>query len=535
MTRQTSDHVFRELLYQVETHARGMWRYRWRAIWLAWAIFLACLVGIYNLPDVYEARARVHVDTENAITPLLEDVALSTNVLSEVNIVTREMLSRPNLANVARETSLDTRTRNESEFQDLVSALQQSINIDGGPEQIYTITYSDIDRDMAIAVVGSLVNLMVEESLGAERFNTSRAQEFLEKQIDEYEQRLTEAENRLATFKQDNVAIMPDQRIEYFTRLRLAEAALETTRDKLRLAQERRDELHRQIEGEEPVFGLGPGAASNSGQQGFAATKIAELELELESLRLRYTDKHPQIGQILETIEMLKEQQAQESAASSATAGPQAAANALDSNPVYQNMRIQLSNTEVDIAGLQVELRQQQTEVNLLRKSVDNIPMVEAELNRLNRDYDVIKTRYEVLVNKLETANIGDDIDKSNHDVQFRIIEPPYSGIEPTGPVRPMFLAVAMLGALAAAFGLTFILNQLHPVFHDRRTVRDVAGIPVLGVVALVRTEAAQRKARSDRRLLSALAVSLIAVFVLATLYEEPGSRLMRDLLASVI
>ena len=303
--------VVRELLTMVEAHIRGMWRYRWRAMIVAWALFIAGWIGVLLIPPVYEASARIYVDTENAITPLLRGIAPSMNVLNEVTIVTREMLSRPNLAEVARATDLDLRADDEGEFEDLLANLQRRIVVSGNRDNIYSIQFQDPSRQKAVAVVDSLVNAFVEQSLGANRTESSQAQSFLQEQINEYEARLTAAEDRLAKFKRDNVEFMPDQRGDYFARLQAAESTLEATRSRLSLAQERRSELMRQIEGEEPVFGIMSTEMTPSGG-GYAGGKIRELENQLEELRLRYTDKHPRITQILETIELLENQQAEE-------------------------------------------------------------------------------------------------------------------------------------------------------------------------------------------------------------------------------
>jgi len=520
----------RELLTQAEAYLRGMWRYRWKAVALAWVVCALGWLAVYTVPDVYEAQARIYVDTENAIKPLLEGLAISSNVMSEVNIVTREMLSRPNLAEVARSTDLDVRTTSEQEFEDLLTSLQERIRIDANQVNIFTIAFEDVSRDKAIAVVESLVNILVEKSLGADRSETSKAQQFLEDQIREYEQRLTVAEDRLARFKRDNVALMPDQRGDYFARMKEAQLVLESIREKLVLAEERREELLRQLEGEEPVFGITAAPGGNT-EAGSTSAQIVELETQLEGLRLQFTDKHPRIGQLLETIEMLK---AQQQADSEALRSAGVSTNPLDLNPVYQNMKIQLSNTEVDIASLRVELRRQQTAVTNLSRRVDSIPQIEAQLNRLNRDYGVVKTRYEQLLLKLETANIGDDVDKTIDDVQFRIIDPPFADPKPSGPIRPLLLSIVLLGALAAAGGLTFVQNQLHPVFYDSRSVTRITGMPVLGSISLIRSAQQLRKAKNDHRRLFAVATVLVLLFVAVVMYADVGSRVMRAIVSEI-
>ena len=61
--RRGRDQVIRAALVNLEAYARGMWRYRWQAVVVMWVISIAGWIGVYSMPDVYEANARVFVDT----------------------------------------------------------------------------------------------------------------------------------------------------------------------------------------------------------------------------------------------------------------------------------------------------------------------------------------------------------------------------------------------------------------------------------------------------------------------------------------
>ncbi|HNP35719.1 MAG TPA: chain-length determining protein [Woeseiaceae bacterium] len=524
------------LIYLVKSHALGMWRFRWLAIGVAWLI---CLIGwtiVYMMPDIYSASARVFVDPENAIENYMGGIAAPTNVMGDVGMVVREIVSRPNLAEVARKTDLAARAVNEEQFENLLTSLQDRISVSGNSDGIFSISFEDRDRDKALAVVDTLLNAFVQKSLGADRTDSKQAQQFLRRQIAEYEQRLTAAENKLADFKRKNVALMPDQRGDYFSRLQAEEAALQVTTSKYRLATEKRAELERQIEGEEPVFGIvGSETGGRSGMKSSYSGKIRELEAELDVLRLQYTDKYPRIGQILDTVKMLKAQEAEEiRARTNAAATNPLQQNPLDLNPVYQNMRIQLSKVEVDVAALRVEKAQQESEVKALRTMVDTIPQVEAELKRLNRDYDVVKGKHQQLLQQLETANIGEDVSRSSDDVVFRIIDPPFSDTKPSGPNRTLFLGGVLVLALGAGGVLAFIIDLMRPTFIGSLSVQELLGIPVLAAVSLLQTEKEKRAERNSRLMLQLAALVLLVSFTVVTVFSDLGSNLVRGLIASV-
>ena len=106
-----------EILAQLLLMLRGAWRYRWPALALAWAVALAGWLAVAVMPDRFEARTRVYVDTESLLKPLLEGIAVDRDVMSQVSMMQSVMKSRPNLEKVAPqdgsvpERGFDARTR----------------------------------------------------------------------------------------------------------------------------------------------------------------------------------------------------------------------------------------------------------------------------------------------------------------------------------------------------------------------------------------------------------------------------------------
>jgi polysaccharide chain length determinant protein (PEP-CTERM system associated) len=155
----------------------------------------------------------------------------------------------------------------------------------------------------------------------------------------------------------------------------------------------------------------------------------------------------------------------------------------LDMNPVYQNLRISLSQADADLAEMRGQMAAQQAVVADLRSRVNTIPEVEAELVRLNRDYEVNKTQYDTLLQRLESARISESAEQNTDSVKFRVIEPPTVPVKPSGPVRPMLDSLVLLAALGAGLGLAILIAQMHPTFTTRDLLQKVTGIRVLGTV----------------------------------------------------
>ena len=522
---------FRDLLCDVEEIVRGMGRYRWRSVIVMWVVGVLGTIGVYSLPDTYRASARIFVDTETAIQPILQGIAAPSDVMSEVTVVTREMVSRPILAEVARATGLQHRAVTDEDFDNLLVTLSNRIEVSGSLENIYSIAYADFDRHMAIKVVDSLVNTFVQKSLGGNWSESDQAQEFLRQRIAEYEQRLTEAEDRVAEFKRRNAAVMPRPGADHYSRMQAMKLDLQETDSRLQLAEQRREELIRQLEGEEPTFGI-MSSRTSQGTTGndFTSATIRDLEAQLEVLRLQYTDRHPRIGQLLETIESLKQQQAEIRARNASAEGPSVGSSnqSLALNPVYQNMRIQLTNAEVEIASLRTQRLQQQNSIDELQRLVDTVPQVEAELGRLNRDYDVVKIKYEQLLQQLESADIGKDVKNSIDEILFRVIEPPYADVKPAGPFRGLLMIGVFVVAVGAALAVAFFFNLLNPVYFASRTVAASTGIPVLGSVNLAMTAEDIKRIRNQKIGVTFAVATFVACIALVSVFANQLGELFR-------
>ncbi len=519
-----------DLVSKIVSHVRGMWRFRWRALIAAWIVAGFGWSLVYALPDVYEASTRVFVDTETVLGPLLKGLATETNVMNEVNLMARTLLSRNHLQEVARETDMDLRADTPREMETLIENLRAAIDVTASRDRLYTITYQDKDPRIAFGVVQALLSTFMGNTLGSKRDDSAEATRFLEDQIREYARRLGDTEQRLAQFKKENVGMMPDETGGFYERLQAAGASLLRLQAELQVAQRSRQELLRQLEGEEPVFGLNSGSAPPVATE--QDMQIAGLEERLAGLRLSFTDKHPDVIALLEAIERLKEQRDEERAAASAL-GPEI--SPLDMNPVYQDIKSQLNQTEVQIARIRTMIEQQRAVVASLQRSVNTIPEIEAELSRLMRDHEVTKSRYDDLLERLEQARLTQTAGQTTEGVQFRVIDPPVPPLEPVGPNRVLFLSIVLLFSLGAGAAVAFLLDQVNPVFHSRAELNGTTGVPVLGVIS-VALATRQRVAQTVQlgAFMAGIAM-LAAAFTMAIVFREPAVSLASRVIQRVL
>ena len=509
-----------DLLRQLISQLKGGWRFRWSAVGSAWVV---CLLGwfvVYSLPDTYESEATLYVDTTSTLRPLLEQMTIGSDVLSRVELVTKAMLGRPLLERVARETDLHLRAATREDMDRLIMSMRDRIRIlndSRAAPNLYNIRYRDENPLAAQAVVASMLNIFVEDSLGASRVGTEQAQEFLRSELEKLGGELERAERELADFKKRNVGLMPGESGDYFQRLQASMDALDQTQSNLRLAYRKRDALAQQLAGEQPLL------ESSTGLQSELDQRIDDNQSRLEELQLRFTDLHPDVIAVKQTLEQLREQkQAQLEELADGDA-----ADIASDNPVFQNIQIELTNVNVEIETLLEQESTQQRRIGDLRELIDVLPEVEAELARLTRNYDVDQAQYQDLLQRLEVAELSQSAEQSE-EVQFRIIDPPLLPEQAVAPNRPMLLLGVLLAGLGAGAGLAFLRNQVEPVFHDVVSLRHVTGVPVLGSVTGLKQHGRSATVVREFTAFSFAVGILCLVFVGVVMFRDVGGALVR-------
>lgn len=510
---------------------RGLWRFRWHAVATMWVIALGGWVAVWLAPPSYQAQTRIYVDATSALRPLLQGLAVDQNVDAQLNYVRQAMLSRPALEKVARQTELDVRAKTPAERERLIDALQKQITIDfaSGPEKsldkLYTISYQDRNRKMALAVVTQLLNTFVEDSMGAERSGSAKAQQFLRDQIKDMEQRLAEDEARVAEFRKKNVGLMPGEQGDYFTRVQNESENLKKAEAQLAIAVARRDELARQLRGETPYVpgerNRAPGSSLGVGASDTSA-KLSDAEARLAELRLKYTDKHPEVVSLQETITQLKERQAAELAAIKRGDPSAASMSGLSSNPVYQNIQSQLNQSEVEVASLRSDVADRQRRIGELAHAKDVAPEIEAEFARLNRSYGVTKAQYTSLVERLEKAKLSEQANDAG-TLKLEIIDPPVAKLEPVAPNRPLLSSLVLLVSLGLGAGLAWLLGQIRPVYDSAHALSEDTGLPILGAVSLMGQEGRARSQRRSAMGFSAAVAVLLLVYLIIVISQAGG------------
>lgn len=496
-----------DLISQMMSGVKGIWKYRWLAFASAWLIALAGWIKVATLPDDYQTTARVFVDTQSILKPLLSGMTSVPNVEQQVAIMSRTLLSRPNVERVIRMVDLDLGTRNAREHEQQVEELMRQIKIGStGSYDIYTITYNHPDPRLVRDVVQSLLTIFVEGSFKGKKGDSDKAVQFIDEQIHSYEDKLLSAENQVKEFKLKNNFLLPRQGIDFGAQLLMSSDALNNAQLELAEAEQARKALRAQIEGEEPVLGadLQPSAIENSELD----ARLLALNKNLDTLLMQYTEQHPDIVAARRLIAQLEQRKVDENKQKSASGDP-----GRNYSPMLQQLKVALAESDAKVAAIQARVQDMQQRHSRLLAQAKAVPEVESQLAQLNRDYQVNKENYEKLIGRREAAKLSGDLSSTTEMMSFKIIDPPTVPLRPVGPNRALLCSAVLLGALGLGLVLAFLVSQIRPTFLTPAELRDKTGLRLLGTVAMNWTMQEKQRRRRHHLCFGSGLASLFGVY----------------------
>jgi polysaccharide chain length determinant protein (PEP-CTERM system associated) len=488
---------------QIIIDLRSMWRYRWLGLLAAWIVAALGVAVVMTLPDRYEASARIFVNTESILKPLMAGMTVEPNIDQRIAILSRVVISRPNVEKLISLVGLEAQARSRDDYEQLADKLAKALQIRGtGRDNVYTLSYRDSHPERARRMVEQFTSLFVESGKGTKTNDTDVAKKFIDEQVAIYEKRLQEAEARLKEFRLRYLGMNAGAGRDYFSNLQEATALLSQAQLQLREAENSRNalrqELAREVSSEETRSAPDPAAIAGAPSGG---ESIAEIDSRVDSMRRtldtllqKYTDNHPDVIGARRVIKELEDQRRQLVAARKKDGTPVISPASARGQNAYDQLRVSLAQAEANVASLQTRVAEYNNRYERLKESAKLVPQLDAEFAQLNRDYDVNKKNYESLVARRESASLSGEMQAVSGVGDFRLIDPPRVSPRPVAPNRLLLLPLTLLAALATGLGVMFSAIKIRPTFYDGKTLRAVGGLPVLGTISTLASEAGKRE-----------------------------------------
>ena len=505
--------------------ARAVWRRRWIGAAVAWSISLAAAVVVFFVPNRYEADAKIFVDTQSVLKPLMVGLAFQPDTDQQVRMLAKTLISRPNVQRLLELPEVQATELARGDRDKVIDRLIDRIKVVSAAPNLYTISLRDTNPAGAKSIVVGLVEMFVGSGTDSKRRDSEEAGKFIDDQIKTYAQTLATAESKVKDFKVRNFGVSGVSNQDYFMRM----SALADEANRLRVAlagaEQSRDALKRELSQEDPSLPVEvvlPAAPPPLPTE--TELRLDVQRRQLDELLRRYTDEHPDVLNARRIIVQLEAQRRVEvAAAARAKASEVKPSGKAATSPVFQKIRIALAEAEANVASLHSQLSIQQQRLSEIRATASKVPQAEADLAQLTRDYDVVRKNYEQLVARREAASLGVKIDQTAQMVEFRIVEPPRVLPTPVFPDRRVLALLSMLAALAGGVMVAYGLSRAAPTYGTVLALQAAIKRPVLGSVTTFQTAGALSDARKDRM---SFGMAMTAFFICNCLWILASTRI---------
>jgi polysaccharide chain length determinant protein (PEP-CTERM system associated) len=518
---------------QLYSYLTGAWHYRWTGMVVAWMV---CLIGwgtLVLIPNQFEAVAKIYVDTDTAMAPLLKGLTVMTDPDQQVSVMLNTLLTRPNLEQVVHLTASQGTTFSSAEMARRVADIQSNVTLTPlGTKNLYEIHVTDKDPNRALSISQTLLSIFVDSNIGTKRRDFQGAQSFLDDKVAEYESLVRQAEQRRAAFHQANLDVLsntltPDQ----------ARAEVEKVRQDMAAAQARVASLRSQLAAIPKIIYVdtpGPvvvssatGANEAIGKGGSLFQRFVEAKQTLLDLKSKYTDDYPDVKEAEREVKELQSELAIMPPTGSAGSGNQSIPN-----PVYVQTQGKLSDALTDAAFQGQRLHDAEANLDNVEKMTSRAIEVNTKFADLDRDYDLVHKTYQELLARRESARISQSVNDEQSAINVRVVEPPKKAPFPASPNRALINSVILLGGalsgLAVAFGLSVNAGR----FFAKDQLVSEFDYPVIGVVTrLSLADDAIQAWRAYSLMATSLSVLLVGYGTVLIMFDAAFRGMLRDLL----
>jgi polysaccharide chain length determinant protein (PEP-CTERM system associated) len=455
-------------------------------------VFTLAVYTAMSLPNVYRSSTLILI-TPQKLPPSYVNSTITWSIEQRVRAISEDILSRTQLEKIVQEFALYPTV---SKLDARVNKLRNNILIDVRRNETFALSFEHPQAEKAMQVTSRIGALFIHQNLEMREQQAAGTTTFIDAEADRLRKELEEQEAEVNLYKAKHRFELPEQLDANLRTLEQVRHELQANVLRLSSLDERKRSLEKQFV--EAKYTVPDGARSADGQRGVPGWQsLEDRKLQLEDLRTRYSDKHPDVVRLRKEIQSIeadaKLQQSQ---------NKESPDTSLARSPLQQTLLKQIADLSLEIKTLQSTNDSIRGQIASYQARIDNSPVRAIELTKISRAYDITLKKYQDLQTKSLDSQLSENMEKKQKGEQFQIIDAANLPQQPIGPNRVHILLGGMLAAIAASFGLVFLQENLNSSFKRGDEIRDHTSIPILATIPAVNTRGSILEHRRAQRML---------------------------------
>ena len=441
-------------------------------------------------PRVYTSSSTILVDEHNILRPLMEGTAITTGVVDRAKRARQVVFSRTAMSKILEsEDWFDGVQSTPAEKERKVEDIKRKTSFDNAGKNLLRISFKNQNPERAWKVAQLMTDIFVDTSLLNKQKESGSAHDFIEKQVNNYHQKLKNAESALKDFRSLNMDSRPGSQKEVNTKISNLRGKRENYRLDILAEESRVASLTEELTGGAVI------TASNLRIKQIQ-DRIVILKNKLDELRLSYHETYPDIVQLNEQIGELNNQISEEKIIRRKK--PDISNLDISNDPIFSELRAQLSKIKTRIFSLKSQEKATTRFLEIEQKRIERINAVDAELSELTRDYKVNQDIYQRLLKQREQAYISMEIDIEKQGLTIKIQEMASLPITPKGIRFAHIILAGLVLSVLVPVSIVFGLSVLDEKVREQSIIVDKLGLPVLASVYYINTSSETKRNYRD-------------------------------------
>ncbi|WP_028575376.1 GumC family protein [Desulfonatronovibrio hydrogenovorans] len=470
----------------VEVLVRRKW-------WIIIPVVLSIISGgIYlkKSPKTYRASTLILVEAQRVPRDFVPST-VSDNLQTRLQTISQQVHSRTNLESIIQRFELypaqhevmpgyfsrakrkalsmigfsqAAAKEQESEppsMQQLVQNVRSKIDITlRARNQAFEISFEWPDPQVAARVTNAIASQFIDQNLRVREEMAMGTTRFLDSEVRRLQHELEQREVALEQFKRSNMGRLPSQlqsNLNILSQLKEELSRAENQSDQIR-QQIQQTQSQAQLQAQQHLYDFDTYDADM-----FGNPELASLKKLLDDLRDRYTEQHPEVQAVKRRLERLENELSQ--------------TPAVAQNPVFSAedmLTSHLSQMRTRLNDNERRTRELRGQIRLYEDRVEQTSEVELELRNLERDYNAVNDRFQVLLRRKLDAELAEQMERRQQGEQFRVIDPAITPDRPFKPDRNRIMFLAMVFGLGMGGGMAFLREGMDSAFYSSDEVEHV-------------------------------------------------------------
>ncbi|ODS30902.1 MAG: exopolysaccharide biosynthesis protein [Candidatus Scalindua rubra] len=509
--------------FDIHKYIKLLLRRKW--LWIIPTILFSIGSTIYALilPDVYESKCVLIVERSKVLNNLLSENERGMDARKLLQAVRERMLGWQSVIQVIKivELDKDIPQNDPGALEKRYYSLLKNTTLKTKGQNLIEVSYRGENPEINFRVVDGLVSNFMEHSLKSTRTEADETVEFVEEDLRRLKRNLDESERQLREFEEEHLEELPGSANSKISKLSAAEKELAETNREIMVLNEKFAFLEDHMKKENKTI-TGEVIRVPNPKVGDLRDRINKLEIQVNSLRAKYFDKHPGIVQRLKELDSLKEMLEKESEKI-------VSEEKIVNNPMYENLVVKEFDAQLKLKSLQRRRKEIESTIASLQKMVKGMPALKQELIKLKRDNEVNKQLYEQRLLQKSKAELMREMSLDAKTNPFNIVEPARISYEPIKAVKIKIIAMGVIMGLGLGVGLIFGLEQIDQRFKTMDEVQGYLNIPALGIIPTILTKTDIKRKFKKRIIMSGSLATFIIVTATVCLVVEPVKTIVSD------